>query len=249
MCVARGNSKIRPSYLQARAGSRANHLAQRLDVASSRLDEKPRRRRVARAEASGFGGKSRSSASGASAKCSVSQSQSQEKHPCLPHHHRRRLHQHTHGHTQELRNAKDAADVCGGQRRVSGRRDAVVGCAGALLTYSVLVFPSGGTRWPPFSKPTAFSVKTIQCACATGSVARAACTSRTSRWRWKRRHSSSVTVALRFIPVVCRVVSCVNKTTAKVDVSLMCPYYKRQYVTQHVIVTPLISPKVFDTNL
>lgn len=34
MCVARGNSKIRPSYLQARAASRANHLAPRPDVSS-----------------------------------------------------------------------------------------------------------------------------------------------------------------------------------------------------------------------
>lgn len=116
---------------------------------------------------------------------------------------------HTHGHTQELRNAKDAADVRGEQLRLLGRRDAVVRRAAALLTYSVLVFPSGGTRWPPFSKPTAFSVKTIQCACATGSVARAARTSRTSRTsRWKRRQRSA-TVAPRSIPVVCRVLCCV----------------------------------------
>lgn len=46
----------------------------------------------------------------------------------------------------------------------NGRRGAFR--VAALLTYSGSVSRFEGTRWPPFSKPTAFSVKTMDCACA-----------------------------------------------------------------------------------
>lgn len=89
MCVARGNSKIRPSYLQARAASRANHLARR----AGRLELEARQENRAAVER--LAPKRAVLAESLAAKCSVSQSQSQEKHPCFS----LRRHQHTHART------------------------------------------------------------------------------------------------------------------------------------------------------
>lgn len=179
MCVARGELKNKAELFTSTgwlATSQANHLAQRLDVPCSRLNKTAPPSNGSR-RSKRFNAKSTSSPSVASAKCNVSQSQSQEKHPCSPppSTHTHTHHQHTHARTgvEECERRSRRAQRT---RRLSGRRGDTVQCSPALLTYSVLVFPSGGTRWPPFSKRTAFSVKTILCACATGSVAPAACT-------------------------------------------------------------------------
>lgn len=117
-------------------------------------------------------------------------------------------------HAQELRNARDAiAPTVHGPRDVFRRRATRFRrpCAASVLTYSVLVFQSEGTHWPPFSKPTAFSVKTMKCACVPGSVAGVA---RTPAHR-ARMEEETVEAAPCPPPVLCcvrfvSVLMCVN---------------------------------------
>lgn len=82
------------------------------------------------------------------------ESQCLEKAPCFK------------AHTQELRNARNANARAHMQVRLSPTKRLCCFSAAALLTYSGKVSRFEETHWPPFSKPTAFSVKTMNCACA-----------------------------------------------------------------------------------